>query len=214
VLRALCVNQNYPEGDRYPEKSSRTVESAQTGTALKSKPQLFKHRTQYLQHLMKISIIVAMTRDRVIGKNGTMPWHLPAEIKYFKWVTMGKPIVMGRKTFDSFRRVLPGRQNIVITRDPSFKFEGVEVVHSVDEALAIAGSGQEIMIIGGSDLYRQTMDRADRIYVTLIEADIEGDTFFPEIDFNDWREVENVFCAGNEQNVYSMKFLILEKLGS
>jgi dihydrofolate reductase len=160
---------------------------------------------------MKISIIVAMTCDRVIGKNGTMPWHLPAEIKYFKWVTMGKPIVMGRKTFDSFARVLPGRQNIVITGDPSFKFEGVDVVHSVDEALAIAGNGEEIMIIGGSDLYRQTMERADRVYLTLIDADIEGDTFFPEINFNDWREVENVFCPGNEKNVYSMRFLVLDR---
>jgi dihydrofolate reductase len=160
---------------------------------------------------MKISIIVAMTRDRVIGKSGALPWNLPAEIKYFKWVTMGKPIAMGRKTFASFARVLPGRQNIVITRDPSFKFEGVDVVHGVDEALAIAGDGEELMIIGGSELYRQTMDRADRIYLTLIDADIEGDTFFPAINFNDWREVENVFCTSNEKNIYSMRFLVLDR---
>ena len=160
---------------------------------------------------MKISIIVAMARDRVIGKNGTMPWHLPAELKYFKWVTMGKPIVMGRKTFESFRRVLPGRQNIVITRDKRFQFEGVDVVHSIDEAFTIAGNAEEIMIIGGSDLYRQTMGRADRIYLTQIEADIEGDTFFPEINWNDWQEVENVFCTGDEKNVYSMRFLVLDR---
>ena len=160
---------------------------------------------------MKISLIVAMSRNRVIGKNKKMPWHLPAELRYFKQVTMGKPIVMGRKTFEAIGRVLPGRQNIVITRDPDFSFEGVEVVRSLDEAINVAGHAEEIMIIGGAHLYQQVMDRADRLYLTLIEADIEGDTFFPEYDKNEWQEVKSDYRKADDKNPYLMRFLVLDR---
>ncbi|EKO5152970.1 type 3 dihydrofolate reductase, partial [Vibrio fluvialis] len=129
---------------------------------------------------MIISMIAAMASDRIIGKDNQMPWHLPADFVWFKRCTMGKPVVMGRKTYQSIGRPLPGRQNIVISRDPNFVIEGVDVVTSIDAALNKAGAAQEVMIIGGGSIYAECLPRADKLYVTLIDAHLDGDTQFPD----------------------------------
>ncbi len=160
---------------------------------------------------MRLSIIVAMTPQRVIGKDGDMPWHLPAELRHFKETTMGRPIVMGRRTHESIGRALPGRQNIVVTRDPGYRSEGVCVVHGLDEAIAAAGDAEEIMIIGGETLYRQALGRAGRIYLTLVHARLEGDTWFPELDTEGWQEVHRSERAADEGNPYPMSFIVLDR---
>ena len=139
---------------------------------------------------MQISIIVAMASNRAIGINNQLPWHLPADLKHFKSVTMSKPIIMGRKTYESIGRPLPGRTNIVITRNPDWSAEGVEVAGSVDDAIACAGDVPEVMIIGGAEIYKLTLAHADRLYVTEVDLQVEGDAFFPEINSEDWQETE------------------------
>ena len=129
---------------------------------------------------MHISLVVAMAADRVIGKDNTMPWHLPSELKYFKEITMGKPIVMGRRTYESIGRPLPGRHNIVLTRQQVVLPPGVDVARSTEEALALAGEVDEVMIIGGGEIYRQFLPQATRLYVTEIDLVVDGDTRFPE----------------------------------
>lgn len=160
---------------------------------------------------MKISIIVAMSRNRVIGKGDAMPWHLPAELRHFKQVTMGKPIIMGRKTFESIGRVLPGRRNIIITRDPQYEFEDAIIVHSIDEALKAAGNTAEVMIVGGGHLYRQMIKDAECLYLTIVETDIEGDVFFPLIAEKEWRTTQELRRAPDEKNQFAMRFMILER---
>lgn len=150
---------------------------------------------------VRCALIVAMARNRVIGRDGGLPWRLPADLERFKALTMGKPIVMGRLTHQSIGRPLPGRANIVVSRDPDFTAEGVTVVRSVDAALrhaetvadtagAAATGPAEIMVIGGAAIYAATLARADRIYLTEIHAKVEGDTLFPAFDRADWRETE------------------------
>ncbi|MFJ7698570.1 dihydrofolate reductase [Lysinibacillus fusiformis] len=126
-----------------------------------------------------ISLIVAHDDNQVIGYNNGMPWHLPGDLQYFKNKTMGKPMIMGRKTFESIGRPLPGRRNIVITRDENYHAEGIETVTSLEEAIAIAGDVEEIMIIGGEQIFRLSMEMADRLYITKINHSFQGDTFFP-----------------------------------
>jgi len=126
-----------------------------------------------------ISLIVAHDDNQVIGYNNGMPWHLPGDLQYFKNKTMGKPMIMGRKTFESIGRPLPGRRNIVITRDENYRAEGIEIVTSLEEAIAIAGDVEEIMIIGGEQIFRLSMEMADRLYITKINHSFQGDTFFP-----------------------------------
>lgn len=126
-----------------------------------------------------ISLIVAHDNNRVIGYENKMPWHLPGELQYFKEQTMGKPMIMGRKTFDSIGRPLPGRKNIVITRNENFHVEGVEVATSIEGALKLAGDVEEVMIIGGEQIFKMVLPIADRLYITHIEHDFNGDTFFP-----------------------------------
>ena len=142
---------------------------------------------------INLSIIVAMAKNRVIGINNQLPWRLTEDLKYFKAVTMNKPIVMGRKTFESIGRPLPGRLNIVITRNTNWCFNEVKVASSLDQAkdLAISTRGfkTEIMIIGGSEIYNSTIEYADRLYITRIEDSFEGDTFFPMFDEKNWKEV-------------------------
>ncbi len=140
-----------------------------------------------------------------------MPWYLPAELSHFKEVTMSKPIIMGRKTFESIGRSLPGRQNIVITRDRSWKFEGVDVVHSIEAAIKVVDGAEEVMIIGGAKLYRQMLGCAQRLYLTLIDIDIEGDTHFPEFNWDEWQEVENTHHPADHKNAYAMNFIVLDK---
>ncbi|MBG9453262.1 dihydrofolate reductase [Lysinibacillus sphaericus] len=136
-----------------------------------------------------ISLIVAHDNNYVIGYENGMPWHLPGDLKYFKDKTMGKPMIMGRKTFESIGRPLPGRRNIVITRDASYHADGIEVVTSLEGALALAGDVQEIMIIGGEQIFRLSMDIADRLYITKINHSFNGDTYFPK--YEDFTEVSS-----------------------
>ncbi len=161
---------------------------------------------------MKISIIVAMSTNRVIGRDNQLPWHLPADLKHFKQTTMGKPILMGRKTWESIGRPLPGRTNIVITRDENFEAPGCVVVHSIDSALQAAGQQDEIMVIGGADFYCQALPRADAIYLTLVHEDFEGDVFFPELDEAGWKEVERVDCEADDRNPHAYSFIRLDRV--
>jgi len=158
-----------------------------------------------------LSIIAALSRNRVIGKDNQLPWRLPADLKHFKAVTLGKPVIMGRKTFESIGKPLPGRDNIVVTRDPQFRADGIAVAHSLDDALAQGRAAPEIMLIGGAQLYTQALPRAQRLYLTLIHADIDGDAHFPDYDPAAWRETAREDHAPDENNHYSYSFLILER---
>ncbi|MBV1839971.1 type 3 dihydrofolate reductase [Photobacterium ganghwense] len=159
---------------------------------------------------MKISMVAAMAKDRVIGKDNAMPWHLPADFAWFKKVTMGKPIVMGRKTFESIGRPLPGRQNIVISRNPDFTAEGVTVVSDIAAAQSAAGDVEELMIIGGGSIYEACLPLADRLYLTFIDLTVAGDTCFPAWD-DTWQEVHSESYAADEKNAHAMRFVILER---
>ncbi|CAK4070955.1 type 3 dihydrofolate reductase [Vibrio sp. 16] len=159
---------------------------------------------------MIISMIAAMANDRIIGKDNQMPWHLPADFAWFKRCTMGKPVVMGRKTYDSIGRPLPGRENIVISRDASLTIDGVTTVTSIDDALKAAGNVDEVMIIGGGAIYAACLPLANKLYVTHIDACVDGDTQFP-----DWgAEFEECYSetfTADEKNAYNMRFVVLEK---
>ena len=161
---------------------------------------------------MKISIIVAMGTNRVIGHDNRLPWHLPADLKHFRQITMGKPLLMGRRTWESIGRPLPGRISIVITRDGGYEAEGCIVVHSVDAALRAAQGHDELMVIGGEQLYRQLLPQADTLYVTLVDGEFPGDAFFPELDQSEWREVERRDHAPDEKNAQTCSFLRLERV--
>ena len=149
---------------------------------------------------MKISLIVAASANNVIGVGGGLPWRLPEDLRRFKEITMGKPMIMGRATFDSIGRALPGRKSIVLTRQPDFAAEGCDVVASVEAAIEAAGDAEEVMVIGGGEIYRQFLMRADRIYLTRVQAEIDGDTRFPELDMDEWavKSVEE-YPAGDER---------------
>lgn len=160
----------------------------------------------------RVSLVVAMAENNVIGKDGDLPWHIPADLKHFKAVTMGKPIVMGRRTYESIGRPLPGRLNIVVTRDPSRRWDGIEAVQSLSDALARAAAdgAEEIMIIGGGDLYRAAMPLAQRIYLTRVHEKVEGDTVFPDLEPADWRTVS---CdRRNEIHAVPVSFEVLERV--
>ena len=162
---------------------------------------------------MRISIIVAMDEGRVIGAEGGMPWHLPADLKFFKSVTMGKPIIMGRSTWESIGKALPGRTNIVITRNTRFQAEGCRLAHSVDGALAIAKEefAEEVMIIGGGGIYEQTLVRVDRLYLTRIAAHLVGDTQFPVINPEEWQEVSRQEHKADGDNPFDLTFIVLDR---
>lgn len=157
-------------------------------------------------------MIVAHANNRVIGKNNDMPWHLPADLAYFKKTTLGKPIIMGRKTYQSIGRPLPGRKNIVISRDDNFQAEGVEVVNSVDAALALVVDSAEVMVIGGGAIYQHCLAAAQRLYITHINADIDGDTYFPEYDLTVWQKVASDIRPSDEKNSYQLDFSVYEKV--
>ena len=161
---------------------------------------------------MKISIIVAMAENRVIGRDNGLPWHLPADLKHFKAITMGKPIIMGRKTWESIGRPLPGRTNIVVTRSPDYTAEGCVVVHSFEQALAAAAQHDEAMVIGGAEFYRQVLPQANTLYLTLVHETIEGDTYFPALDETQWQEVERTDFEADEQNPHAYSFIRLGRV--
>jgi len=160
----------------------------------------------------RISLVVAMTRNRVIGRNGGMPWHLPDELRHFKAVTLDHPIVMGRNTHESIGRALPGRPNIVVTRNPDYTAEGCRVAHSLDEALLDCAEWDEVMIIGGGQLYREALPHADRIHLTLIETELEGDTFFPELEPAEWNETELARHPADDRHDYAYRCLRLDRI--
>ena len=165
---------------------------------------------------MKISLIVAVSRNGVIGIDNQLPWHLPEDLKYFKSVTMGKPIIMGRKTFDSIGRPLPGRTNIVITRNSSWQVEGVEVAQTLAQAMTLGklacaqADVDEVMVIGGEQIYRMTLPAADRLYLTEVQAEVEGDATFPEFDAKDWQQVSEQLPEVTDTHPY--RFLVLERI--
>ena len=165
---------------------------------------------------MKVALIVAVSENNVIGRDNQLPWHLPEDLQYFKSVTMGKPILMGRKTYDSIGRPLPGRANIVITRDPNWTAEGVIVVNSLEDAMAEgaeasnAVESDEIMVIGGAQIYHDCLPIADKLYLTKVDARIEGDAFFPEIDSSQWKKISEKSPSAVDKHPYS--FLILERI--
>ena len=174
---------------------------------------------------MKISMIAALAHDgfinkenglttpphrRVIGSNNAMPWHLPADFSWFKRCTMGKPVIMGRKTYESIGRPLPGRKNIVITRDPNFSVDGISVATSVDSALTAVHDAEEVMVIGGGSIYEAFLPMAKKLYITYIDADVEGDTHFPDWG-NGWQESYRETYKADDKNQYDMEFVILDR---
>ena len=159
-----------------------------------------------------ISLIVAMGKGGVIGLDNRLPWRLPAELAHFKRITMGKPIVMGRKTWESLPGVLPGRRHIVITRDESYQADSCTLVHSTDEAIAAAGDVDEIMIVGGGTIYRVFLPLADRFYLTQVETEVEGDAYFPEVDWDQWRELSRESHQADEKNPHAYSFIDLARV--
>ena len=153
-----------------------------------------------------VALIWAMAENGVIGRANSLPWRLPKDMKHFMNVTMGKPVLMGRKTFESMKAALPGRTNIVMTRDTTWRRDGIKVVRSLDEGLALAEQqalidGQdELMVIGGADVYRLALPRATRLYVTHVHASPEGDVCFPEVDWQSWREISSERCEADDRH--------------
>jgi dihydrofolate reductase len=161
---------------------------------------------------MTISLICATSQNGVIGLNNRLPWHLPADLAHFKKLTMGHHILMGRRTYQSIGRPLPGRTNVVITRQKDFQAEGCLMAHSVEQAIALCHKDDEIFVIGGAEIYQQTLPVADKIYLTIIHQDFEGDTFLFEIDKTVWQETSREDFAPDEKNKYRYSFITLEKV--
>ena len=156
---------------------------------------------------MVVSIMVAVAENNVIGKDNKLIWNLPADLRLFKNLTMGHTIVMGRKTFDSIGKPLPGRKSIVITRQRDYEVDGCQVVHSLEKALKMVEKEEEVFIVGGAQIFELAMALADRIYLTRINHSFEGDTFFPEIDPNQWVQTAVESFLPDEKNIYSYSFL-------
>ena len=169
---------------------------------------------------MILSVIVAAAENGVIGRNNALPWHLPEDLQHFKRLTMGKPILMGRKTFESIGRPLPGRTNIVISRQPGYQPDGVKTVDSLSAALELAESialidgTDELMVIGGAQIYEEALPLAGRLYLTRVHAEIEGDAVLPEIDWQGWREVARERHPAEPPNPYEYSFLVYEAAGA
>ena len=166
---------------------------------------------------MHITLIWAMAENRVIGRDNDLPWNLPKDMQHFRQTTRGKPVVMGRKTFVSMPGALPGRKNIVITRDPQWAATGAEVVHDLDSGIALAttaakaASVDEIMIIGGSEIYAMAMPRATRLHITWVHAEPAGDVFFPAFDLNEWQEVRAERFEPDEQHALAFTIAYYER---
>jgi len=161
---------------------------------------------------MRLALIAAMAGNRVIGRDNQLPWRLSADLRHFKALTMGKPVIMGRNTHESIGKPLPGRSNIVVTRDPHYRAPGCQVVHSLEQALQAAAGHAEVMVIGGAELYRQTLQRADRLYLTLVKAEVQGDALFPELDWSRWRELQRESHPADTSNEYDYDFVVLERI--
>lgn len=162
---------------------------------------------------MTISAIVATAKNNVIGRSNDIPWYLPADLKYFKRTTLGHHVVMGRKSFQSIGRPLPKRTNVIVTRDPFFIASGCIVTHSLEQALAIAKSNgeEEAFIIGGGEIYRQSMELLDKLYLTEVDLEVEGDVFFPKINEEEWTEIFRQENEPDEKNEHRYTFRVLER---
>lgn len=165
---------------------------------------------------MKLSIIVAFANNYVIGRGNKLPWHIPEDLQWFKRITMGKPIIMGRKTFESIGRPLPGRTNIVISNQAAFEKPGIKIAHSFDAAIdhaknvALINGNEEAVVIGGAQIYAEALPLADRLYVTEIHADVSGDTFFPAMDWSAWKEIGRDDHPGCGHQ-YAYSFVVYER---
>lgn len=161
---------------------------------------------------MKISLIVAMAGNRAIGLNGRMPWHLSADLKHFKKITLGSPIIMGRKTFDAIGRPLPGRDNIVVSRNADYRCPGARIFSDIETALQACRGCDEVFVIGGATLYQAMLPAADALYLTLIHKDFAGDTFFPEFDASVWREIDRTDVDDDASVDFSYSFIKLARV--
>ncbi|MCR9213124.1 MAG: dihydrofolate reductase [Proteobacteria bacterium] len=167
---------------------------------------------------MILSAIVAVSENNVIGVGNGLPWRLSNDLKWFRQTTMGKPIIMGRKTFESLPRILPGRTNIIITRDPDYQIEGAIVTHSLEAAIEAAknleneSNSSEVVIIGGAEIYRQSMSLLDRIYLTRVHADVAGDTYFPDLEMENWSKDFAERHEKSEKDAYDHSFTILNRV--
>lgn len=174
-----------------------------------------------------LSLIAAMSENRVIGRDGDLPWHLPADLQHFKDTTRGHPVIMGRKTFESLDRPLPGRTNIVITRNPNYAVDGVIIARSLTEAIRAAekehgavetengdtpGGEPEIFILGGEEIFRQALCRGDRMFLSIVHAELHGDTFFPDFDASQWRLIDESHHPADENNEYACTFQTFERV--
>lgn len=162
-----------------------------------------------------IAYVVAMDDNRLIGRDNDLPWRLPDDMRWFREKTMGKPCIMGRKTYDSLParfRPLPGRLNIVVTRNREYEASGAIVVHSVEEALAAAGDVEEIIIVGGADLFRRLLPVVDRLYLTRVHGAAEGDVYFPEYDVGEWREIYREDHPADERHAMAFTWLVLDRV--
>ena len=159
-----------------------------------------------------LSIIVAKSRNNVIGSEGSLPWHIPEDLKKFKSITMGKPMIMGRSTFESIGKALPGRKNIVMTRDKEYQADGISVAHNLEEALILCEQAREIMIIGGGEIYKLFFGIVNRLYLTNVEKNIDGDVFFPKIDLSKWRMIRKEEYPMNTERKIGFNLEVLERI--
>ncbi len=159
----------------------------------------------------RLSLIVAMSRNRVIGANGKIPWHLPGELKLFKSLTMDHHIIMGRKTYESIGRLLPGRTTVIVTRQRDYRVPGAIVAHSLEDAIAACGDDEEAFVIGGAEIFREALPLADRIYLTTVEADVPGDTFMPKFDRAGWHEQSSQPFPADERNRYAYTLAVHDR---
>ena len=159
-----------------------------------------------------LSLIAAMGKNRELGLSNKLLWHLPADMKYFRQTTMGKPILVGRKTYESFgAKPLPGRKNIVITGDKNYKSDGAVVVHSIEDALNAVADAEEVMIIGGASFYEQMLPKVQRMYLTYVDASFEADSWFPEFNLDQWNESSQSTLQANESNAYNCRFVVYDR---
>lgn len=157
--------------------------------------------------MSKIALIVAVARDNVIGLGNTIPWYCPADLQYFKRTTMGAPVLMGRKTYESLKiKPLPGRQNIIITRDKKFQTDACDVVNSIEAGLQLTDMEERVFVIGGEDIYKQVLDIANELYITYVDADVAGDRYFPAMSLQDWELMREESYSADEKNPHDLTF--------
>ena len=161
---------------------------------------------------MKVAIIVAMDKQGLIGRDNDLPWKISADLKYFRQITMGKPLVMGRNTHESIGRPLPGRKNIIVTSNAKYHVDGCTAVQSLEEAFHACGDAEEVMVMGGASLYKQLLPKADKLYITQVNAELDGDTWFPHWDKNQWQEISKEDHLADDMNQYPYSFVVYERI--